>query len=149
MVLVIGLGVMFSTFLSGPVALMATLGAVVAASSATSSPSWPRARSLGGGPLESLDRILTQQNMISELSRGCAPTRGKDARLGARRSRLAVISRRCCPISDRFNFADHVSYGFDISGSLLAADALSGRLAFLLPVFVAGYLFLKTREVAE
>ena len=58
------------------------------------------------------------------------------------------------PDFGRFSFANYVSYGFNIPCSLAGGDDLLWQsvfraLGFLLPVFVAGYLFLKTREVAK
>ena len=44
MALVISLGVMFSTFLSGPVALLATMFVVIVGFSAATSSNWPAAR---------------------------------------------------------------------------------------------------------
>jgi hypothetical protein len=41
-----------------------------------------------------------------------------------------------------------VAYGFDISGDLMLVRVLSAA-AYLLPVFLAAYFFLKTREVAR
>ena len=45
MLLVISFGVMFSTFLSGPVAMMATLASLVVGFCANSCTTWPRGRS--------------------------------------------------------------------------------------------------------
>jgi hypothetical protein len=41
-----------------------------------------------------------------------------------------------------------VAHGFDISSDLVLIYSVKA-LAFLLPAFIAGYLFLKTREVAR
>ena len=54
---------------------------------------------------------------------------------------LAVFAA-VLPDFSRFNFADYVSYGFDISGDLLL-QCVSRAVGFLLPVFVAGYFFLR------
>ena len=52
------------------------------------------------------------------------------------------------PDFSRFNFADYVSYGF-VSTATYCLQCMARAVAFLLPVFVVGYLFLKMREVAE
>ncbi len=70
MVLVLALGVMFSTFLSGPVALLATLGTVVGGMFSDYIAELATGKIIGGGPFESFVRILTQQNMISEMEPG-------------------------------------------------------------------------------
>ena len=78
MVLVFGFGVMFSTFLSGPIAMLATLGSVGGP--------LPRlhrrlaaGKMPGGGPAESLIRMVTQENVIPKWSRITARTSEKTA----------------------------------------------------------------------
>ena len=70
MVLVIGLGVMFSTFLSGPVALIATVGTAAAGLFRDFIVELASGKMIGGGPTEALDRILKQQNLITEMEPG-------------------------------------------------------------------------------
>jgi ABC-type transport system involved in multi-copper enzyme maturation permease subunit len=146
MVLVIGMGVMFSTFLSGSVALLATLAASVAAFFVDFLAEVASGKLVGGGPLESIDRIVTQQNMTSELAPGLRTTAIKwlDPVLGWPMGVIAAL----LPDFSRFNFADYVSYGFTVNGDVLL-QCVARAAAFLLPVFVVGYLFLKMREVAE
>ncbi len=146
MVLVVGMGVMFSTFLSGPVALIATLAACVAAFFVDFLAEVASGRLIGGGPSESLNRMMTQQNMTSELSPGLRTTALKwiDSVL---EKPLAVFAA-VLPDFSRFNFADYVSCGFAINGDVLL-QCVARAVGFLLPVFVVGYLFLKMREVAE
>ena len=62
MVLVIGVGVMFSTFLSGPVAMLATLVRWPAGFFNDFMLRLATGKTYGGGPFESIIRILTQQN---------------------------------------------------------------------------------------
>ena len=68
------MGVMFSTFLSGPVAMLATLGALVAGFFHDFMFRLATGQTLGGGPFESIGRILSQQNMTSEAEPGLATT---------------------------------------------------------------------------
>src|SRR5208282_110616 len=65
MALVIGLGVMFSTFLSGPVALLATMFVIIAGLFSGYLVELAGGKMVGGGPFESMERIMTQDNMIS------------------------------------------------------------------------------------
>ena len=101
---------------------------------------------IGGGPFESFNRMITQQNMTSELSPGLRTTAMKwiDSVL---EKPLAVFAA-VLPDFSRFNFADYVSCGFAINGDVLL-QCVARAVGFLLPVFVVGYLFLKMREVAE
>ena len=79
---------------------------------------------IGGGPLESLDRIFTQPNMTSELPPGLRTNVLKmlDPVL---EKPLGVVAAML-PDFNRFDFANHVSYGFNISGDLLRAVHSAG-----------------------
>ncbi len=146
MALVIGMGVMFSTFLSGPVAAIATLGAMAAGIFSDFLGEVASGKILGGGPFESGIRIVTQQNLISDMEPGLRTNAAKFADRIVEMALWGISS--LLPEFARFDFADHVSYGFDVGNNLLG-QCICRALAFLLPVFVAGYLFLKTREVAK
>ena len=52
------------------------------------------------------------------------------------------------PNFGNYGFSDYVAYGFNISGDALLTAA-ARAFAFLLPLFIAGYFFLRTREVAK
>jgi hypothetical protein len=52
------------------------------------------------------------------------------------------------PDFSRFDFSDYVANGFDIPGNL-TAKYFCRMLAFVLPLFVAGYFCLRGREVAR
>ncbi len=73
-VLVIALGVMFSTFLSGPVAMLATLGTLVGGFFNDFMYRLATGQTYGGGPFESIIRIWTQQNVTSEAEPGLRTT---------------------------------------------------------------------------
>ncbi len=51
------------------------------------------------------------------------------------------------PFGD-FSYADHLAYGFDVPWNVLLVRTVTA-LGFLLPLFVAGHLFLRNREVAR
>jgi hypothetical protein len=146
MMLVIGLGVMFSTFLSGPVALMTTLGTLLGGFFHEFMFKLATGQTYGGGPWESLIRILTQQGETVEMEPGlrtaAALTLDQVTQFWMRLM-AAVI-----PDFGRFSFSDYVADGFNISGDTALMFACRA-LGFLVPVFVAAYLCLKTREVAK
>jgi hypothetical protein len=146
MMLVIGAGVMFSTYLSGSVAMIATLGVLVGGLFREFMIRLARGETFGGGPVESLLRILSQQNLLVPLEPGLTTDVTKMADQVAEFF-LKVMSAVLPPFAD-FNCADYVAYGFDISPGLVAIRALTA-LGFLLPLFVAGYLLLRNREVAR
>jgi len=146
MVLVIAFGVMFSTFLSGAVAMIATLGALVGGFFSEFMTQLARGQLHGGGPLEAFYRLITQNNLMSELEGGVWVNVMKMAD-SVMQTGLWVISS-ILPAFGRFSYAEHVAYGFDVSPELVLMRAVNA-LAFLLPVFVAAHFFLKTREVAR
>lgn len=146
MLLLIAFGVMFSTFLSGPVAILATLGALIGGMASRFMMRLAAGELPGGGPVEAFYRLLTQDNLVSDLPEGV-------------RSELMVMSdtalkgylgamTQLLPAFEKFDYSTWVAYGFNISGDLLAARILT-LLGFVLPVFLAGYFLLKLREVAR
>lgn len=146
MVIVIAFGVMFSTFLSGAVAMIATLGVVVGGFFGEFMQKLALGETYGGGPLESMIRLVSHQNVMSELnsSLGVDVARMTDFVLGYF---LRVMVALLPPFAD-FSYAAHVAYGFNVSWDLMAVRMV-GVLAIVVPVFVVGFFFLKTREVAR
>lgn len=146
MLLVIGFGVMFSTFLSGPVAMVATIGALVGGLYNPFMLKVATGEQLGGGPIESMIRLVGQQNLTVDL----APTLGVEvaqsldvvSRLG-----LRVISAVLPSFGD-FSYAGFVADGFNIDANAMLVRTIEA-MAFFVPVFIAGYFFLKMREVAR
>ncbi len=146
MVLVIGIGVMFSTFLSGPVAMMATLGALVGGFCVSFMFQLATGVLPGGGPFEALYRLLTQSNLVSEMEPGLRTTVLQMLDVPARFG--LWVTAHILPDFSQFGYADHVANGFDIPAALIGQRTLTA-LGFLVAMFVAGYFFLKTREVAK
>ncbi len=146
MVLIIGIGVLFSTFLSGPVAIIATSGALVGGVFSGFMMRLARGEVIGGGPVEAFIRILLQQNLVSDMEPGMRTTVAQmlDVVLGYG----LYVAASILPAFGEFSFADHVAYGFDISGAVILKNTCRAA-AYLVPLFVAAYLFLKTREVAK
>jgi ABC-type transport system involved in multi-copper enzyme maturation permease subunit len=147
MVLVVGFGVMFSTFLSGPVAMLATVGAMIGGFFSDFLTKLSQHAVLGGGPIEALIRLVRQDNLMTEMEPGLRTTATQMADRVAEAG-LWVIARILPPFTE-FNYADWVAYGFDVSWDPWIAVPALRALAFLIPVFVAGCFFLKTREVAQ
>jgi hypothetical protein len=146
MLLVISLGVMFSTFLSVPVAMLATMGTLLGGFFSDYMYRLAMGQTYGGGPFESIVRILTQQNQTTAMEPGLRTTVAlmldQPAKLG-----LWVISM-ILPDFGRFSFSEYVASGFNISGDTLLMYTCRA-FAFAIPVFVAGYLCLKNREIGK
>ncbi len=144
---VISFGVLFSTFLSAPVALLATAGAMFGGLFHDFMYRLAMHQTYGGGPFESFLRILTQDNVTSELQPGLratvVQTLDQPAELG-----LWLIASVLPDLSRYQVFANCVASGFHIPGDTILAYACR-TFAFVLPLFVAAYLCMKNREVAQ
>ena len=153
MLLVTAMGVMFSTFLGGPLALFATLAVVMVGqfrefiqrlfeSQVTGDSSIVP----GGGPIESLYRIVTQESITVELAPSPAVQIMKtfDTFLLAPMRLLAGIF----PSLSSLGTSDFVAGGFDIPFDLVAEHGME-TLGYLLAFFIAGAFCLRAREVAS
>ena len=146
MVLVTSFGVMFSTFLSGPVAMMATLSAIVLGFFGQFVRDIASGVQQGGGPVESLIRILTQQNVSTDLE--IYEWVGKGIKgidwvvMQSMRGGTYIL-----PDYTRFSMTQFVASGYDIYGSLVGQQ-VTMAIVYFLAVAVVGYFFLKTREIA-
>ena len=146
MVLVVSLGVMFSTFLSGPVALLATLFAIVVGIFSGYLVELAAGNMVGGGPFESFQRIITQDNMISELQPGM-----KTNAIKALDEAASVMMRyfsAVVPAIGENDYVDRVAFGFNVGPDLLARCLLC-EAAYVLPVILLGFVCLRQREVAQ
>ncbi|NBV45474.1 MAG: hypothetical protein EBR86_07490 [Planctomycetia bacterium] len=153
MLIVTALGVMFSTFLAGPVALLATLSVVMVGQFREfirrlfeSQITGDSTIVPGGGPIESLYRIVTQTSITLQLEESPAIMVMKavdTALLAPMRLGAALF-----PSLSALGTGDFVSGGFDIPFDLLAAHGAE-TFGYLLAFFVAGALCLKAREVAS
>ena len=153
MLLVTAMGVMFSTFLGGPLALFATLAVVMVGqfrefiqrlfeSQVTGDSSIVP----GGGPIESLYRIVTQESITVELAPSPAVQIMKtfDTFLLAPMRLLAGIF----PSLSSLGTSDFVAGGFDIPFDLVAEHGME-TIGYLLAFFIAGAFCLRAREVAS
>ena len=146
MVLVLSLGVMFSTFVSGPVALLTTIFAVIAGLFSSYIVDLGGGNMIGGGPFEAAQRIMTQDNMISQMEPGF-----KTSTIKAMDEATAVVMRYLSAVLPEFNessFGRHLAYGFDVGADLLGRCALR-ELCYVLPVLLLGFLCLKQKEMAQ
>jgi hypothetical protein len=140
------IGVFAGTFLSWPVALLTTIAFFVAGQLAYGFlVDFTRQAVLGGGPFESLIRLLTHDNQMSDL----APTAGAviaktlDSLLMPMMSMLVYI----VPNFQALDVSNIVADGFSVSWNSMVGNTLLA-LAYALPFSIVGYFILKNREVA-
>ncbi len=146
MVMITGFGVLFSTFLSGPIAILATGGALLGGLFSDFLYQLSQHKVFGGGPIEAMIRLVTQQNVVTELPPTAQTTVAK--MLDKAAEQWMWLIWHMLPDFRVLSFSDHVAYGFDISWGLLAM-AVCQTLAYVGPAFVLGYVFLKSRELAQ
>ena len=153
MLLTAALGVAFSTFLAGPVALLATLAVVMIGQFRTfiarlfeSQITGDATIVPGGGPIESLYRIVTQTSITLELD----PTPAVQIMKTCDAFLLAPmrLAAGLFPSLSALGTSDFVASGFDIPVDLLAAHATE-TCGYLLAFFIAGSFCLRAREVAS
>ncbi|MFM9059477.1 MAG: ABC transporter permease [Planctomycetaceae bacterium] len=153
MVVVTALGVMFSTFLAGPVALMAALAVLLVghfrgfiARLFESQVTGDATLQPGGGPIESLVRMCTQESITVtwEPTPAAQVIKAIDTLLLAP-MRLAASG---FPSLADLGTGDFVAEGFDIPLDLVAAHALEAA-GFVAVFCIAAAFCLKAREVAS
>jgi hypothetical protein len=153
MIVVCSMGVMFSTFLSGPVALLGSLSTLLVgqfrdfiARLFESQLSGDFTIVPGGGPIESLVRLATQESITLpwDPTPAAQVIKALDTVLLAPMRLLAGIF----PSLATLGTDDFVAGGFDIPGTLLGIHSLEA-LGYVVAFFVVGVFCLKAREVAS
>ncbi|HZZ28007.1 MAG TPA: ABC transporter permease [Pirellulales bacterium] len=153
MVLVIGLGVMFSTFLNGAVAMIATLGCLVLGYFSDdivkifdSLRTGNRKLVAGGGPVESFVRLITQKSITAPYDD--SPAVEVMYWVDKVLMRFMTCWTDVLPDFSSYSNVHFVASGFNIPGDLLL-EQLTRMATFLVAAFLAGLIFLRMREVAR
>ena len=152
MLIVIAFGVMFSTVLSGPVAMLSTVAVIVLGFFARFVTELAQGKLPGGGPIESLSRIVRQDNMVVEWD--VDPVTKVVVQMLDKAS-LLVLQGVSSMMPNFGDFSERggiettrfVAYGFDIPWNLSAQHVLAA-LAYVTICVCIGYFLLKSREVA-
>jgi hypothetical protein len=147
MILVVSLGVTASCFLKGPIATVLTFSLIIVGY-------WFRGfmehlasfEFTGGGPFESVVRMVTHMNIQTNMDPGVLTTVVKSLDsviLGA----LWVV-QHIIPNFEHFGrLNQYVPNGFDVSWNSALLPCLATTAAFLVPCVVLGYFSLKLREL--
>lgn len=167
MVMATSLGVMFSTFLTGPVAMLGTFVSIVLGYFSSFMINVingmlqgqdvvkkfirelfgvpEEAGVPGGGPIESFIRMIRQLNQTSDLELGVAqrPVEYLDMTFML----VVRLMVQLLPDFKQFDNSAYVTYGINVEPNLMAAQIVT-TLAFVLVTSLIGYFFLKTRELA-
>ena len=146
MVLVIAIGVTCSTVVNGPVAMMFTVAFLTLGLFREFFVNVATGKQVGGGPIESLVRLVTQQNVITTMEDnfGTRLMHVVDGIFQRAMLSLAYV----LPDFRSFDTAAYVADGFNIPANKICQDLTIG-LAYVAGMFVCGYFLLRTREVAK
>lgn len=155
-VLVVVLGVTASTFLKGPVATLLTLVLFIIGSPFRSfmdkladdyqtSIVQQGATLDGGGPLESIVRLVQHKNPTAELTDNLAT----DIIQAIDHVFLSAVwlVRYLIPDFSVYNLSEYVAKGFDVGWSTGLLPAIAVTIAFLIPCIFIGYFSLRFREL--
>jgi ABC-type transport system involved in multi-copper enzyme maturation permease subunit len=145
MELLLAFGVTFSTFLSGPIAMVATLGVLLGGLCSPFIQEVASEKAPGGGPAESMIRLLTQDNVVTPLEPGLRTTFAKMFDKVAEKG-FGVLAT-LLPNFGQLDYSEYLASGFDIDWNTVLIGIFTA-IGFAIPVYLAGYFFFKTREVA-
>lgn len=149
MIIVVCLGVMFSTFLSSPVAILATLASVLLGFFGQFVQNLWSGKAFGGGPLEAMIRLVNQDNLTKPLEFGAGDI-GVSVVKSIDMALLTVMNVLASVLPDFSGLsraAEYVAYNFNFYDQLLARQCLT-TLIYVTAITIVGYFFLKTREIA-
>lgn len=145
MLIVICFGVMFSTFLTGPVGIISTSVAVVLGFFGSLASDALSGALAGGGPIQAMIRLLTQQSPTIPIDIGAAwleeVIRFTDQGILG----LLTVLTGALPNFQLLDSTERVANGFDIVEQLIAVNGTI-TFGYLCLTTIVGYFFLKTRE---
>lgn len=146
MVLVIAIGVTCSTLVNAPVAMMFTIAFITLGFFRQFFVDVAIGKQVGGGPLESLYRVVTQMNQTSPLPEGFGTQLISSIDIVLKMMMQGVTY--ILPDFRSFSTVDYVAYGYNIPMNQLAQGLIVCG-TYVLGLFIIGYFFLRTREVAK
>jgi hypothetical protein len=144
---------MFSTFLSGAVAMLATLGSIVMGfftqdigALFESVITGNRKLVPGGGPVESFVRIITQKSITVPYDRSLSV----DIMEWIDKVFMHILKAWTDVLPDfsTFSNVNFVASGFNVPGDIIL-EQLTRTVGYLFAAFLAGFIFLRLREVAR
>ena len=143
--LVIGLAVALSTYLSGVISFLCAGFLFLAGFFQDFIQKLAMGMTVGGGPMESMLRLLRGTNLVVPLEDTAA------TRVALGSDNVSRLVLRCflyvLPDVDRFALSDYVAEGFSISVVQLFFNLLL-LIGYLLPWAVLAYYLMRSREIA-
>lgn len=146
MVLVTSIGVASSTLLNGPVALLFTVSFILLGFYRDYFVSVARGEEYGGGPVESLYRMVTQKNVMIDLEDG--PGKSIIEAIDWVFEFFMKSVAQVLPDFRSFSTVRYAADGYDVPWGRVAQD-LTVCGGYVLGLWLLGYFLLRTREVAK
>jgi len=146
-IIVVMIGVAASCFLKGPIAMLLTFAVLIVGQGFNEFvEKIVTGQSLGGGPVESIYRMVTHMNqtVALELSKPVENTiKGTDKVV---ENGLWLV-QQTFPNLTYFNMSPYVAKGFDVDFRAAILPSIAVTVAFLIPCVLLGYYALKLREL--
>jgi ABC-type transport system involved in multi-copper enzyme maturation permease subunit len=145
-VVVIVVAVSISTFLSGVISMLVTIGVFFAGNITDYLANLAKGQVSGGGPIEAARRIVDHQNVVTELPDDLWTNLAR----GADNMYKFVLDlfRHVIPDMTQFDLTSLVANGFNIPGDVIV-QGLVFMLGYALPCIIFGCFCLKAREIAK
>jgi ABC-type transport system involved in multi-copper enzyme maturation permease subunit len=145
-VIVIAVGVTISTLVSGPVALLFTVGFIILGFWRQDFLDIANGKSYGGGPAESVYRILTQMNVMVKLDDTILTRLLKGFDWVVEKIMWAVA--QTLPDFRAFSTVRYAADGYNVPWDRVFQDSTT-CLGYVIGLSLLGYFLLRTREVAQ
>ncbi|MHB8969838.1 MAG: ABC transporter permease [Pirellulaceae bacterium] len=148
-IIVICLGVMFSTFLSTPVAILATVSSVLLGFFGKFVQDLWSGQAFGGGPIEALIRLVNQDNLLNPLEFGTGDIGVRIVKFmdNVLLTVMHALSAVLPDFSGLGRASEYVAYSYNFYDQLLARQCLV-TFVYVTAIAIVGYFFLRTREIA-
>jgi hypothetical protein len=148
MLLVIAIAVAASTLVNGPVSMLFATAFIALGFFRDEFVGVALGTEAGGGPLEALVRLVTQRNLTTGLESGSSTAVDLMKAVDSVLQFIMLCVTYVLPDFSGYSSVRYVAEGFDIPLNKVCQDLTFG-LAYVAGVFIFGYFFLRTREVAK
>ncbi len=145
--LVIGLAVTCSTYLSGVISFVLTVVLYLLGVFQDYIQKLATGALIGGGPMESFYRLMSHQNLAMPLE--STPTAQLALGIDPVIRFVYRLVFALIPDVDRFDWTDYVAEGFNIGVGGMFLPSLVSLLGYLLPCALIAYYLMTSREIAS
>lgn len=147
MIIIISMGVAASCFLKGPVATLLTFSLLLVGQGGFREflSKFVGNELLGGGPVESIIRIVTHNNQVRELEAGT--TKIIAEQIDKWFYDFLWLAHQIIPDFSTFSMSPYIVNGFDVAWDTAMAPSIAITVAYVIPCIIIGYVSLKSREL--